>query len=105
MCEGTRKKFSDLAYTETGEHKCPTINAAYLSMTCEPVVDKDWMVPYKCTLGNCNNSPKLQTAASEDVKVGLGQLNKITYKENCVAYSCPTHGPIGYESKCSKCEQ
>ena len=99
--------FVNAAYTEDGKHVWPTPNEAYLSMTCKPVGDEDWMVPYKCTLGHCEACPKLVTAPGETVMTTSNPRNRITYIEICSEYTCTNtkHGFIsGYTSNCLQCE-
>ena len=89
-----------------GQHIWPTPNEAYLSMTCnKPVGDQDWMVPYKCTLGHCDDCPKLKRAPGEDIKTTGNRSNKGSYKEVCTEYRCEKHGFIsGYKSICHACD-
>ena len=101
----SREVFKNKAFTATGEHVLPTLNDAYLSMTCKPCEgDPDWMVPYECVLGQCDACPKLALAPGEDTKTTNNPVNKVKYKENAVEYHCESHGFVGYKRKCLGCD-
>ena len=72
-------------------------------MTCQPVGDDNWMVPYECTLGQCKNCPKLPTVAMEDSRIGNNSIGMVTYRENCIVYYCDKHNVTGFDSKCYMC--
>src|SRR5512137_1393586 len=94
--------YSAFAFTENGQHRWATANDAYLSMTCQPVGDATWMVPYACTLGLCNDCPKNLPTVNHETVTGTADRNsRITYKTNCTAYTCPNHPrKVQYETKC-----
>ena len=46
-----RDEYFEFGFRDDGQQKIGTPNEAYLSMTCQPVGDEDWMVPYECALG------------------------------------------------------
>ena len=100
-----KAEFVAAAYTPDGQHIWPTPNEAYLSMTCKAVGDQDWMVPFKCTLGHCDDCPKLKRAPGEDIKTTGNRSNKVSYKEVCTEYRCDKHGFISeYKSICHACD-
>ena len=84
--------YKAFAFTEEGGHRWATANDAYLSMTCQPVGDATWMVPYACALGGrCNDCPPLPTVGLENIIGTAARQCRITYKTNCTAYTCPNH--------------
>ena len=103
--KAAKEDFVKAAYTDEGTHIWPTATEAYLSMTCKPVGDKDWMVPYKCTLGLCDKCPPLPKIPTEDTLHTRNSANRVTYKEICTEYSCEKHGFItGFTANCLACE-
>ena len=74
--------YHDFAYDDTGKQNWATINDMYLSMTCMPVGNETWMVPYECALGMCKNCPPLPTVKWEDTRTGTGSVAMVTYQNN-----------------------
>ena len=101
----TRKygEYRQFLYGENETQNWSTANEAYLSMTCKPVGDENWMVPYECTLGLCKNCPPLPTVQMEDSRIGNNSIGMVTYRENCIVYYCEKHNAHGFHSKCIMC--
>ena len=101
-----RDLFVAAAFTPEGEHIWPTATDAYLQISCDPVGPENWMLPYKCTLGQCDKCCNygLPLAPGEGIMSTANDKNVVRYKENCVEYNCDEHGFIASgKSVCPKC--